>query len=54
MIQDKDLKISLKELSLRGKKIIARQPAISYAEALAQVQRLKKKKENLLIKNLQQ
>jgi len=41
MIPEKDLKISLEELSLRGEKILARQPATTYAEALAQVQRLK-------------
>ena len=29
------------ELSLRGQQIIAQQPEISYAQALAQVQRLK-------------
>lgn len=42
MIPEANLKISLKELSLRGEKIIAQQSEISYAEALAQVQRLKK------------
>ena len=42
MIPEKDLKISLEELSLREKKIIARQPEISYAQALEQVQRLRK------------
>jgi hypothetical protein len=31
MIPEKDLKISLEELSLRGKKIIAQLPEISYA-----------------------
>jgi hypothetical protein len=42
MIPEKDLKISLKELSLRGQKIIAQLPETSYAQALEQVQRLKK------------
>jgi uncharacterized Zn finger protein len=42
MIPEKDLNISLKELSSRGKKIIAQQSEISYAEALEQVQRLRK------------
>ena len=42
MIPEKNLKISFEELSLRGKKIIAQQPEISYAQALEQVQRLKK------------
>lgn len=41
MIPEANLKISLKELSLRGQRIIAQQSEISYAEALAQVQRLK-------------
>jgi len=41
MIPEANLKISLKELSLRGQKIIAQQSEISYAQALAQVQRLK-------------
>ena len=42
MIPEKNLKISLEELSLRERKIIAQQPEISYAQALEQVQRLKK------------
>ncbi len=42
MIQEKNWKISLEELSLRGKQIIAQQPAITYVQALAQVQQLKK------------
>jgi hypothetical protein len=41
MIPETNLKISLEELSLRGQKIIAQQSEISYAQALAQVQRLK-------------
>jgi hypothetical protein len=41
MIPEANLKISFEELSLRGQKIIAQQPEISYAQALAQVQRLK-------------
>jgi len=41
MIPEANLKISLTELSLRGQQIIAQQPEISYAQALAQVQRLK-------------
>ncbi len=42
MIPDKELKISLKELSLKGARIIALQSEIHYAEALKQVQRLKR------------
>jgi hypothetical protein len=42
MIPEKDLKISFKELSLRAKKIIAQMPEISYAQALEQIQRLKR------------
>ena len=42
MIPEKNLKISLEELSLKGKQIIAQQSEISYAQALAQVQQLKK------------
>ena len=41
MKQNENLKISFEEASLRGLRIIAQQPAISYAQALAQVQRLK-------------
>ena len=41
MIPEANLKISFVELSLKEKQIIARQPEISYAQALAQVQRLK-------------
>ncbi|WP_423736095.1 hypothetical protein [Chitinophaga caseinilytica] len=41
MIPEANLKISLEERSLRGKRIIAKQPEISYAEALEQVKRLK-------------
>ncbi len=40
MIPDKKLKISFQEMSLRGKAILAKQPPISYADALLQVQRL--------------
>jgi hypothetical protein len=42
MIPEKDLKISLKELSLREREVIALQSEISYAQALEQVQRLRK------------
>jgi hypothetical protein len=42
MIPETNLRISLMELSLRGQRIIAQQSEISYADALAQVQRLKK------------
>jgi len=42
MIPEKDLRISLKESSLRGKKIIAKQPEISYAQALEQVPRVRR------------
>ena len=42
MIPEKNLKISLEELSLKGQRIIARQSEISYVQALEQVQRLKK------------
>lgn len=41
MIPEANLRISLAERSLRGKQIIAQQSAISYAQALKQVQRLK-------------
>ncbi|SEL69707.1 hypothetical protein SAMN04488505_102882 [Chitinophaga rupis] len=41
MIPEANLRISLTELSLRGERVIAQQSEISYAEALAQVQRLK-------------
>jgi hypothetical protein len=41
MIPEANLKISFTELSLKGQQIIAQQPEISYAQALAQVQRLK-------------
>ncbi|SDC31160.1 hypothetical protein SAMN04487894_1022 [Niabella drilacis] len=36
-----NFKISLEELSLRNRKIIARQSETSYAQALKQVQQLK-------------
>jgi hypothetical protein len=41
MIPEKNLKISFEESSLKGKEIIARQPVTTYAQALAQVKRLK-------------
>ena len=41
MIPELKLKISLKELSLKGQQIIAQQSEISYAQAILQVQRLK-------------
>jgi uncharacterized protein YfeS len=42
MIQEKDYRISLAENTLLGKQILAQQPAISFAAALAQIQRFKK------------
>jgi hypothetical protein len=42
MIQEKNYRISLAENTLLGKQVLAQQPAISFAVALAQVQRLKK------------
>ncbi len=42
MIPEAYLKISLKELSERGAKIIANQPEIGYAAALRQVMLLKR------------
>lgn len=42
MIPSNKLRISLKELSLRGRAIIAQQPEIIYANAIQQVMRLKK------------
>ena len=42
MIPEANLRISFTELSLRGQRIIAQQSEISYVDALAQVQRLKK------------
>jgi len=41
MLPDK-MKVSFEEMSLRGKLIIAQQSEIHYADALQQVQRLKK------------
>lgn len=41
MKSGKNMKISLEELSLRGKKIIVQQSEISLADALAQIQLLK-------------
>ena len=41
MIRKENLKISFVEASLMGLRIIAQQPVTSYAQALAQVQRLK-------------
>ncbi len=38
---DKNFKISLEELALKGKKIMAQRSRISYEKALAQVQMLK-------------
>lgn len=40
--QKENYKISLEEHNLIGKQIIARQPIISFAEALKQTRRLKK------------
>jgi len=42
MIPGIKLKISLQELSLRGRQIIAQQSGISYVQALQQVQRLRR------------
>jgi hypothetical protein len=42
MKSGKNFKISLEEMSLKGKKIIAQQSEISFAKALAQTQLLKK------------
>ena len=42
MIPDEKLKILLQEMSLRGKAILAKQSAISYADALQQVLLLKR------------
>ena len=42
MKSGKNFKISLEEMSLKGKKIIALQLEISFAKALAQIQLLKK------------
>lgn len=42
MIPEKNLKISLEELSLRAQKILEQQPPVTYEQAVAQVQRLKK------------
>ena len=41
MKQEENYKISLAESALKGKLIIARQPAITYAQALQQAQQLK-------------
>jgi hypothetical protein len=41
MKREENYKISLAELSLRSKQIIAQQPVTTYAKALAQVQMLK-------------
>ena len=41
MIQEKHLQISLKDLSLKGKAVILKQPEITYVQALAQVKKLK-------------
>ncbi len=42
MIQKENYKILLEEHKLIGKQIIARQPIITFAEALEQTRRLKK------------
>ena len=42
MKQEENYKISLAELSLKSKAVIAQMPATNYAKALAQVQQLKK------------
>jgi len=41
MIPEAKLKISLRELSLRGRKILAQQSATSFAQALQQAQRIR-------------
>jgi len=41
MESEKNFKISLEEMSLKGKKIIAQQSEISFAKALAQIKLLK-------------
>ena len=41
MKSGKNFKISLEEMSLKGKKIIAQQSETSFAKALAQIQLLK-------------
>jgi hypothetical protein len=42
MVPEQKLRISLKESSMKGRIILAQQSEISYAEALQQVQRLRK------------
>ena len=42
MIPDIKLKISLREMSLRGNRILAQQSETSFAKAMQQVNRLKK------------
>lgn len=42
MIPEENLKISFMELSLRGAKILAQQPEISFSAALQQIQWLRK------------
>jgi hypothetical protein len=42
MKSGKNFKISLEEMSMKGKKIIAQQSEISFAKALAQIQLLNK------------
>ena len=42
MKSGKNFKISLEEMSLKGRKIIAQQSEISFAKALAQIELLKK------------
>ena len=42
MEKENKLHISFAELSLRGSKILSQQSAISYAQAIQQVERLKK------------
>lgn len=42
MIPKENLIISFEEAAIRGKEIIARQPPVTYEQALAQVERLKK------------
>ena len=41
MIPDSKLKISFQEMALRGAEILAKQPKITFAQAVEQAQRLK-------------
>lgn len=41
MIPDNKLKISFQEMALRGAEVLAKQPKITFAQAVQQAQRLK-------------